>query len=193
MVTVLQMLLAALGIMTLENVIFTTAFGTSTLIEFSKKPKQLIWLGVFITEFATLASIISYFCEGFMLQNETLAKFMPVVYVISLGLVYILTLVIIRLISNNAFLKFKKYIHISAFNCASLSALFMNSLNGGDILQRIVYAVAVGVGFMLAAYILNANYEKLNSEKVPLSFKGFPIYVLYIGVVAMIIYAINNR
>ncbi len=191
--TLIQMLLSILAISTLENVIFTTAFGTSTLIEFSKKPGQIILLGVFIIDFATLASVISYLCESFMIINSTLARFMPLVYILSLGLVYILTLIVIRLVSRTAFQKVKRFIHLSAFNCATLSALFMNTLNSGGLLERVGYAIAVGLGFMIAAYVLYANYQKLTSEKVPLSFKGFPIYALYIGIVAMIVYAVNNR
>ncbi len=91
----LEILMAALSTVTLDNVIFTSAVGTSTLLECTKKPKQMVRFGVFISSFATLASIISYFVEPLLLKNDVTALFIPSLYILSLGLVYVVTLLVI--------------------------------------------------------------------------------------------------
>lgn len=188
----LSVVLASLAALVVENVIFTTAFGTSTLIELSKKHWNILSFGGFITEFAVLSSIISYLFEGMFINNPTLSRFLPSLYILSLGTVYIFTLLAIWFISRRLFRALKKYVHLSAFNCTVLSALFNNTLLEGTFWQRVLYAAQIGIGFALAAYLLYANYDKLNSEDIPKSFRGFPIYILYIGIISMLIYTINR-
>lgn len=186
----IEILLASFAAIIVENVIFTTALGTSTLIELSKKRSNIWSYGLFITEFAVFSSVLTYFIEGPMLLSKTASRFLPCLYILSLGLVYVFTLLAIWFGSKNLFKMLKKYVHLSAFNCAVLSVLFNNTLTGGNLGERVIYAAQVGIGFAFAAYILSVNYEKLNSEDVPQSFKGLPIYILYIGIVSMIVYAI---
>ena len=188
---ILQTILASLAAIVIENVIFTTAFGTSTLIEVGKKHWNILSFGGFITEFAVLSSLIAYMFEGYMLSNSSLARFMPRVSILSLGFVYIFTLIAIWFISKDKFKRLKKYVHLSAFNCTVLSALFNNTLMGGTLFERILYAAQIGIGFAFAAYIFSINFEKLNSDDVPSAFAGLPVYILYIGVVSMIVYAIS--
>ena len=190
MAAFLEILLSALTAVTLENVILTSAIGTSTLIECAKKPHQLLSFGAFITEFSVLSSLLAFFAE-MLLKNETARLFLPSIYVLSLGLVYVLTLLVIWFGARKYFRKLKKYVHLSAFNCAVLGCLFNNGLSGAELPQRLLYAAEVGIGFILAAYILAINYEKLSSDKVPAAFRGFPLSVLYIGIISMIVYSLK--
>ena len=48
-----------------------------------------------------------------------------------------------------------------------------------------------GTGFILAAFILTAAYRKLNSAKVPASFRGFPAMLVYLGLISMAVYALR--
>lgn len=192
MTVILNMLLAAMTAVVFENVIFTTAFGTSTLIELTKKRWNILSFGGFITEFAVLSSLIAYFFERLLGDASPAKRIMPIIYILSLGFVYIVTLIAIRAASKKAFSVLKKYVHLSAFNCTVLSALFNNSILGGSIWQRVLYSAGIGVGFALAAYIMSINYDKLSSDDVPVAFRGFPIYILYIGIISMLIYAINR-
>ena len=185
-----EALLAALAAVTLENVIFTSAIGTSTLIECAKSPRQLLSFGAFITEFSVLSSFLAYYAEGW-LKTETSRLFLQSVYVLCLGLVYIVTLLVIRLVAKKWFSSLKKYVHLTAFNCAVLGCLFNNGISGAPLGERLIYAAEIGVGFILATYLLAINYKKLSSKDVPVSFRGFPASVLYIGIISMIVYSMK--
>lgn len=67
----------------------------------------------------------------------------------------------------------------------------MNSLSSGSLLDRVIFALCIGLGFMLATYLLSINYKRLVSSEVPIAFRGFPVTVLYIGIISMLIYACN--
>lgn len=184
-----EVLLSALAAVTLENVILTYAIGTSTLIECAKSPKHLLSFGFFITEFSVLSSFLAYFAEAHI--EGRWRVLLPSVYILCLGAVYIVTLVLMRIISKKYFKSLRKYVHLSAFNCAVLGCLFINGQGGQDLGTRLLFAAEVGVGFMLATYVLAINYKKLSSDKVPASFRGFPASLLYIGILAMIVYGLK--
>lgn len=190
MTAFLEILLSALAAVTLENVIFTSAIGTSTLIECAKSPRQLLSFGAFITEFSVLSSYIAYFAEGW-LKSDTARLFLPSVYILCLGLVYVVTLLFIWFAARKWFYSLRKYVHLSAFNCAVLGCLFNNGNSDAMLGERLIYATEIGLGFMLATYLLAINYKKLSNEDVPASFRGFPISVLYIGIIAMIVYSLK--
>ncbi len=185
-----EILLSALLAVTLDNVIFTTAIGTSTLIECARSPKHLLSFGLFITEFSVLSSLLAYFCEP-LLKSDTAKLFLPSLYVLCLGTVYVLTLLFIWTVARKRFKTLKKYVHLSAFNCAVLGCLFTNGINGGALGERLLYAAEIGIGFIFATYLLAINYKKLSSEDVPASFRGFPACVLYIGIISMVIYSLR--
>ncbi len=191
MTAFLNVLAAAFAALVLDNVIFTQAIGTSTLLECAKKPKQLLSFGFFITEFSVMASILVYLFECAVNAPEKIERFLPVICVCALSVVYILTLLTIWFAARKWFKDLKRYVHLSAFNCASLGCLFINSINQGTLSERVLYALSIGVGFMLATYLLSINYKKLTSKEVPAAFRGFPASILYIGIIAMIIYIIK--
>lgn len=186
----LQTLLSGLAAVTIDNVIFTAAIGTSTLIECAKAPKHLLSFGFFITEFSVLSSCLTYFAEK-QIVSETARLFLPSVYILCLGLVYVLTLIVMRIISKEHFKSLRKYVHMSAFNCAVLGCIFINGESGAALPERLMFAAEVGIGFIFATYLLAINYKKLSSEDVPASFRGFPASLLYIGILAMIVYGLK--
>ena len=124
-----EILLSAIAAVTLDNVICTYAIGTSTLLECAHSPKHLLSFGFFITEFSVLSSYLSYFAEA-RLVSDTAKLFLPGVYILCLGFVYVLTLILMRIISKKHFITLKKYVHRSAFNCAVLGCLFLNGQSG---------------------------------------------------------------
>lgn len=187
----LEILLGAFATVTLDNVIFTSAVGTSTLLECSKKPRQTVSFGLFIGSFSVLASVVTYFVEPLLARSEVASLFLPTLYILSLGLFYVIILLLIWKLLPKYFKRLSRYVHLTAFNCASLGCLFMNSLSSGTLLDRVLFAACTGLGFVLATYLLIINRKHLLSREVPVAFRGFPVSVLYIGIISMIIYACN--
>ncbi len=49
----------------------------------------------------------------------------------------------------------------------------------------------LGIGFLVASYILKIAHVKLDSEEVPKSFRGYPILMIYIGIISMALYGVS--
>ncbi len=185
-------ILVAMTALFLENTIFTRAIGTSTMLLAAKNKNGIIPFGLSITYICTISSILTYFADKFLLNKENSNLFMPIVYVGIVGFVYIITLLVMWKWMYNLFSKVKKFIHISAFNCAVLGCLFLNSKESDTLLGYIVFSLFTGLGFFLASFLVSVSYEKLNSKEMPNAFRGFPGTMIYIGILSMVFFVLNG-
>ncbi|MEG0615200.1 MAG: Rnf-Nqr domain containing protein [Oscillospiraceae bacterium] len=174
----------------IENTIFARALGTSTMIIAAKNKKQLIGFGICITYISCTASILTYFADKYLLDYELSYLYMPILYVVIIGVIYIVTLLILWKFAYKIFISMKKFVHISAFNCAVLGALLINSKVSHTLLEYIGFGLGTGIGFMIATYFLSTVYTKLYSDDVPESFRGFPLVMVYIGILSMAFYGL---
>lgn len=173
-----------------SNLIFTHALGMSTLATSAKSKTDFIGIGLVITLFTTCGSALTYVADRFWLSADS--RLRPFVYGVLLAALYVVFLVTLHAAGKSWFLRFRKYVHLSAFNCAVLGTLMLGQLSGGGFGARVQFGLESGLGFLLASCMLKAVYPKLTSERVPASVRGYPAILLYIGILSMALYGINR-
>ncbi|MGN1108431.1 MAG: Rnf-Nqr domain containing protein [Oscillospiraceae bacterium] len=181
---------AAMVSVFVQNAIFDRAFGSNVAIYASRKNGTVVGFTLGITAMTTIASLISYFVDRSMLPTEYGWLFMPLIYVGIISALYIIGLLFLWNVFPKLFKRVKKYVHLTIFNCTVIGALFLNSNYGSDIWTYLGYGFGTGVGFFLACFLLNIAREKLDSDKIPKVFRGYPIMLIYIGVVSLAFYSL---
>lgn len=179
-----------------ENTVFTRALDTSTLISVSRNRKNIFGFGICALYFSVTTGFIGYFADKVFLDpsfpNEQAYIYQPFLYVSILGVVYIITLLILWRFLYNRFLIIKKFIHLSALNCAILGAMFLNSQNCTMLSEYIFRGIGTGLGFMFAIYITAIVYDRLHNESVPYCFRSYPLTLIYIGIISMAFYGLAS-
>lgn len=191
--TLIKMIMVALSAVFVQNIVFTKSLGTSTLLMVTKDKKSILPFGISISYFCVMSSAVTYFVDKLLKDVEDNFLYYAVSYVIVIGLIYIITLLVMWKFFYDLFLKTKVFMHLSAFNCAVLGVLFINKLNEFSFIECIVFGLFTGVGFFIATFIVSVAYDKLGSEKVPESFRGFPATMLYIGIISMAFFALVSK
>ncbi|MCQ2469567.1 MAG: hypothetical protein MJ100_07140 [Ruminococcus sp.] len=178
------------------NLIFSQALGTSTLFAAAASRKDLVRTAVTITLFTTIGSLGAWGIDNIL--PRPMKNYVSLIcYTVIVGILYAGFLTVLYFMGSAKFRKYKKYIHISAFNCAVMGTLFTVSGRAADlhrtrdVLCYLGGGIEAGIGFIIAALILAAAYRKLTSEKVPESFRGFPAMLIYLGIISMAVYALN--
>ncbi|WP_024859608.1 Rnf-Nqr domain containing protein [Ruminococcus flavefaciens] len=177
------------------NLILSQALGTSTMFIAADSKKNMIATSCVITVFTTLGSAAAYLIDS--LLPTSAADLRLLFYTAVIGILYIIMLTVSYFAGRKWFADFRKYIHVSAFNCAVMGTLFTISGRAEDYsiafdLGGYVFAgFEAGLGFIVAALILAAAYRKLNSAKVPASFRGFPAMLVYLGIISMAVYSLK--
>lgn len=168
-----------------QNAIFDRALGANVVIYASRKDQHVIGFTLGITAMTTIASAVSYLFDSILLPLPLGWLFMPLVYVAVISVLYMLALLFFWRLFPKMFAKIRKYVHLAIINCTVIGALFLNSGYGSDIWSYIGYGFGTGIGFFLACFLLNIAHERLDSEKIPRVFRGYPIMLIYIGVISL--------
>lgn len=190
METLTAVISAAMVSIFVQNAIFERAFGANVAIYASRKESHIIGFSLGVTLMTTAASVISYFLDDLMLRLKYGWLFMPIIYVAIISALYLVALLGLWRLFPKMFSRIKKYAHLTVFNCTVIGALFLNSYYGSDIWSYIGYGLGTGIGFFLACLLLNIAREKLDSDKIPKAFRGYPIMLVYIGVISLAFYAL---
>lgn len=173
-----------------QNAIFDRAFGSNVVIYASRKNSTVIGFTIGITVMTTIASSFSYLADRLLLPTKFGWLFMPLIYVAIISILYVSALLLMWRVFPKLFRKIRKYVHLAVFNCTVIGALFLNSSYGSDFWSYIGYGFGTGIGFFLACFLLNVARDKLDSDKIPKVFRGYPIMLVYIGIVSLAFYAL---
>ncbi len=177
------------------NLILSRALGTSTIFIAAGSKKSLMATAFVITFFTSLGAMGAYFID--LALPSALSDLRLLLYILVISVLYVLLLTAVYYLYRNRFEDLRKYVHVSAFNCAVVGTLFtINESSAADGIKYSFgrYAAAgleAGAGFIIAALILTAAYRKLNSSKVPASFRGFPAMLVYLGIISMAVYSLR--
>ncbi len=177
------------------NLILSQALGTSTMFIAADSKKNMLATSCVITVFTTLSSAAAYFIDSIL--PASVSELRLLLYTAVIGVLYIIMLTVSYFVGKNWFADFRKYIHVSAFNCAVMGTLFTISGRAAENSSAfnlgwyISSGFEAGIGFIVAALILAAAYRKLNSAKVPASFRGFPAMLVYLGIISMAVYSLK--
>ncbi|MCL2633469.1 MAG: hypothetical protein FWD34_03030 [Oscillospiraceae bacterium] len=180
---------AALISIFLQNAVFEKALGINILLYAARKRSHVIGFTLGLCYIMSLSSIVIWALDlvwGEFIYYHILA---PVLYIAIIGIIYIASLIIVWRYFHKLFVKIKKFVHLTVFNCAVLGALFIGSQAGADIWGYLGYGLGTGIGFFVAGFLLYAAHSRLNNELVPAAFRGMPIMVIYVGVLSLALYA----
>lgn len=177
------------------NLILSQALGISTMFIAAGSRRNLVGTACCIMVFTTVGTMAAYLIDSAL--PSRLSDLRLLFYTLAVGVMYIGSLGAVYCIKRLDFAVIRKYIHLSAFNCAVMGTLFTISdkarsdsslMNFAEYLK---FGFEAGLGFITAALILTAAYRKLNSSKVPASFRGFPAMLVYTGIISMAVYSLK--
>ena len=185
-----EMAICALIAIFVENTIFARALGTSSILLMLRKKFNLFLFGLILTIITLLSSIVAALFIPMISDLKYKNYLLPLIYVLIIGVIYILTLIFCAQFLKKQMPKIRPMIHMSAFNCAVLGALLLSTNEMRSTAGMIGFGLGSGIGFTMAAYLISIAFEKLNREKIPKAFRGFPIAMIYIGILSLAFYGL---
>lgn len=177
------------------NLILSQALGTSSLFIAANSRKKLVGTAFCILLFTTFGTSCAYIIDSTLPSSA--AEFRLLLYTAAVSVFYVIMLTLLYFARPQNHEKLRRYIHLSAFNCAVMGTLFTMSAkaeNDSSLLdfgEYVRFGAEAGLGFITAALILTAAYRRLNSSKVPKSFRGGPAMLIYIGIISMAVWSLK--
>ncbi|MBU1077505.1 MAG: electron transport complex subunit RsxA [Spirochaetes bacterium] len=169
-----------------NNFVLSRFLGLCPFIGVSKKMDSALGMGMAVIFVLTLASIITYLLNKYLLIPNNIVFLRTVTFILVIATLVQLVEMFIQKVSPPLYQALGIYLPLITTNCAVLGAALINIKEDFNLLESAINGVGAGIGFTLALFIMSGIRERLELANIPKSFKGAPIAFITAGLLSLI-------
>lgn len=177
-------------ILVLENTIFSRALDASVLLMAPFKRGQVWFFCVLLSVVTAFASFGSSLLNPLISGMENSLVWRPVCYIVALALVFLIVCVVASLFFKKAVKNHMGFIILLFFNNAVFGAMALSFYNNLAGIDAWIYGLGIGLGFLLAVFLLHLGRKCLAVCNIPKSFRGLPAELVYVGILSLAFYGL---
>lgn len=198
MKTLLTFCLYAVIALAAQNAVFTRAFGVSRLLRLVESGELVLTkFTLLLGAVLLVASPLGFLANRLLAGIPIRAALRPLVFVLCTAISYILVLLALGLLNYKVPLRgLKQYLAAlpgAAFNCCVIGTLLLTATGGYTLVQNLGFALGSAIGYGIALLIVSEGQRRIQNRNVPSTFRGLPVTLLYIGVIALAIYGFTGH
>ena len=190
-------LLYAVAAVFAENAVFSRALGVSRLVKLvgDSTVDTLTFGGLMCAVQLLCVPLAKVVNDRLLLGLEfTLRSALrPLAFILCSAVAFGVVLGLVLLVFKAKAKDIVAVLPMATFNTAVLGAMLLTVTQSFTWAQTMGYAVGSGAGYTLAVVVVTESQRKLRGRSVPAAFKGLPITLIYIGILAMAIYAFTGH
>ena len=176
----------ALGAILIQNFIFSQFLGICPFMGVSKKMDTALGMGIAVTFVMGIASVFCWLVNTYMLVPLGLGYMQTVAYILVIASLVQFVEMFLKKSIPSLYQALGIYLPLITTNCAVLGVVLLNTQNGYNFLESVVYGVTGGLGFLVAIVLFASVRERLDlTGDAPQSFEGFPIALVSAGLLAL--------
>ena len=175
----------SLGAILVQNFIFSQFLGLCPFMGVSTKMDTAVGMGIAVTFVMGVASAVCYGVD-LLLVHFDLAYMQTVAYILVIASLVQFIEMFMKKTMRSLYEALGIYLPLITTNCAVLGVALLNTQNGYNFIESVVYGVTGGLGFMLAIVLFASVRERLDATAGgPKAFEGFPIALMSAGLIAL--------
>ena len=162
-----------------QNAVFTRALGVSRMVQL-------------VGDDRTSSALFGMMLCITPLDNR--AQLRPLVYIASIAVVCLaehLVLWLLRSLPRRA--QLLRIVPLAALNSGVLGTVLVERTQSFTLGQSLGFGLGSGLGYVLAVLLVTEARHRLRSRAIPKAFRGLPITLVYIGVLALAIYGFTGH
>lgn len=178
-----------------ENAVLSRSLGISRLVRLIDDDNvDTVIFGAALCVISLVSSVMAFFINKRLITMQDFVLLRPLVLTACVVVAFLLVLFILSFFYEKA--QFKHAVNVlplATFNATVLGSLLITTTQSFTFWQTVGFALGTGAGYVLAVLIVTQAQEKLRSKLVPKAFRGLPATLIYIGVLAIAIYAFTGH
>ena len=161
-----------------NNFVLSRFLGICPFLGISKQVETSIGMGMAVTFVMTLAGIITYFVNEFILVYFDIEYLRIVAFILVIASLVQLVEIVLQKVSPTLYQALGVFLPLITTNCAVLGLALLNVQYEFNLIQTVTHSISAAVGFTLAIVLFASIREKLEIADIPEPFKGFPIALI---------------
>ena len=179
-----------------QNAVFTRALGVSRMVQLvgdDRTSSALFGMMLCVTQ--VLVAPAAFFAgRWFIAPLDNRAQLRPLVYIASIAVVCLaehLVLWLLRSLPRRS--QLLRIVPLAALNSGVLGTVLVERTQTFTLGQSLGFGLGSGIGYVLAVLLVTEARHRLRSKAIPKAFRGLPITLVYIGVLALAIYGFTGH
>ncbi len=178
-------LLLIVGTVLVNNFVLVKFLGLCPFMGVSSKLETAIGMSMATTFVLTLASVLSYLVEAYLLVPLGLSYLRTLSFILVIAVVVQFTEMAVRKTSPTLYRLLGIFLPLITTNCAVLGVALLNINEQHNFTQSVVYGFGAALGFSLVLVLFASLRERLAVADVPSPFKGASIAMITAGLMSL--------
>ena len=175
-----------------NNIVLSQFLGICPFLGVSKKVSTASGMGLAVTFVLTLATIVTYLIQKFVLDPNGLAYLQTIAFILVIAALVQMVEIILKKVSPSLYQALGVFLPLITTNCCILGVAILVA-NGTyasqglepNLLTGVVFAVSTAIGFALALVVFAGIREHLSMMNIPKGMQGMSIALVTAGLLAM--------
>ena len=176
-----------------QNFVLVKFYGICPFLGVSKKVDTALGMGMAVTFVMTLASIMTWLCQQFILIPLNIEYMQTIAFIVIIAALVQFVEMFLQKSIPSLYSALGIYLPLITTNCAVLGVALLNvrtasviSTSGSyTLIESIVNGFSAGIGFMLAIVLFAGVRERLENSDIPKALEGFPIALISTSLLAL--------
>ena len=191
----MEYLLIIISAIFVNNILLSQFLGICPFLGVSNKLSTATGMSGAVCFVITLATIVTYLINKYLLLPLGLEFLQTIAFILVIAALVQIVEIVLKKISPSLYQALGIFLPLITTNCAVLGVAITVvtkefSLGGAEahllnLGQATVYTLATSVGYGIAMILFAGLREHLAGNQVPEAFKGLPIALITVGIMAM--------
>lgn len=181
-----EIIALAIGAILVNNVLLSQFLGICSFIGVSKKRSSALGMGIAVLFVLILSTVVTWMLYNWVLIPLNIGFLSTIVFILVIATLVQFCEMVIKKYLPSLYKVLGIYLPLITTNCAILGvANYVNPQNGMEFLPSLIYAISIGLGYIVVMYIFSAIRERIETSAIPKPFKGVAIALVIAGFMAM--------
>jgi len=169
----------------INNVVFMRYIALCPFIGMSTDVPKSVGMGLAVTFVTVLATVVTWPIYHYVLVPLNLSFLQILVFILVIASLVQLVEFFLKKNVPGLYASMGIYLPLITTNCAILAVTFDAITNGYNLIESVVFAVAVALGFSLALILLAGLRDRMKTAPIPKFLEGTPILFVATSLVAV--------
>jgi electron transport complex protein RnfA len=181
-----------IGAILVNNVVLAQFLGICPFLGVSKDVKSSVGMSGAVLFVMLLATLVTWLIMTYVLVPLNLAYLQTIAYILVIAGLVQMVEIVLKKIAPSLYQALGVFLPLITTNCAVLGVAILVIQKNMNLLESVVYAASIAVGFALALVLFAGIREQLDLTGVPKGMKGVPIALVTAGILAMAFMGFNG-
>ena len=168
-----------------NNVVFSQFLCICPFLGVSKKIDTALGMGAAVTFVLALSTMCTFLLQRFVLEPLDMTYMQTITFILVIAALVQMVEIILKKVSPALYQALGVFLPLITTNCCVLGVAIMVIQKDFNLLESVVYAISIALGFTLALAVFAGIREQLARTTLPPSMKGIPIALISAGILAM--------